>query len=255
MTLESNRSYQRINNIIYDDSIPIIKLYQKSIDLMILDDVVIAYMNRYLQTFPDLWEPIDNQMKIIKVFYDVETTGTNVKLHGIHQISGCIEINDVVVEKFNFKVRPNQKAQIEAEALAVCNVTEEQIKAYPEMIVIYRLFVKRLSKYIDRFNPKSKAYLVGYNNRKFDDIFLRAWFEQNGDTFFGSWFWSESLDVIVLAGQYLLNRRLSMPSFKLRRVALELGIQVDEERLHDAEYDIYLTREIYRIVVGLELEI
>ena len=45
-----------------------------------------------------------------------------------------------------------------------------------------------------------------------------------------------------------------MPSFKLKRVAKELGILVEEEKLHDAVYNVYLTREIYRIVTGLELE-
>ena len=63
------------------------------------------------------------------------------------------------------------------------------------------------------------------------------------------------MDVRVLAGQYLQERRSSMPSFKLPRVAIEVGIEVDENKLHDAEYDIYLTREIYRIVTGLEVEL
>ena len=32
--------------------------------------------------------------KVIKFFYDLETTGTDVRKHGIHHISGFIEIND-----------------------------------------------------------------------------------------------------------------------------------------------------------------
>ena len=59
----------------------------------------------------------------------------------------------------------------------------------------------------------------------------------------------------VLASQYLLKRRASMPSFKLKRVAKELGIVVEEESLHDAYYDVKLTRQIYRIVTGLQVEI
>ena len=46
-----------------------------------------------------------------------------------------------------------------------------------------------------------------------------------------------------------------MPSFKQQRVAKELGVQVDDSRLHDALYDVNLTREIYRIVTGLEMEL
>jgi DNA polymerase-3 subunit epsilon len=77
---------------------------------------------------------------------------------------------------------------------------------------------------------------------------------QNGDSYFGSWFYAGALDVMVLASQYLIKRRKNMPDFKLKSVAKELGIEVDETKLHDAEYDIYLTRAVYMIVTGLEIE-
>jgi len=193
--------------------------------------------------------------KIVKFFYDLETTGLNPKKHGVHQISGCIEVNNMVLEEFNFLVLPNQKAKIEVEALQKCNVTEEQILAYPEMYAVYKKIINMLKKYIDKYDAQDKAWLIGFNNRAFDDVFFRAWFEQNGDTFFGSWFWPDSLDVLVLASQYLIERRSKMPTFKLHRVAAELGLEVDEKKLHDAQYDIHLTRQIYRIVTGIDIEL
>lgn len=39
-----------------------------------------------------------------------------------------------------------------------------------------------------------------------------------------------------------------MENFKLATVAKFMGINVDEEALHDAFYDIYLTREIYKLM-------
>lgn len=193
-------------------------------------------------------------MKIVKMFFDLETTGVNPKRHSVHQIAGLIEIDGTVVEEFDIRTRPHPKAEITAEALSTCNVTEEEILAYDDMKVAYRKLINILERYIDKYNPKQKAYLVGYNNRFFDDVFLRRWFEQNGDNYFGSWFWNDTLDTLVLASQYLIGRRPSMPSFKLKRVALELGIEVDKTKLHDAYYDIYLTRQIYQIVTGLEIE-
>ena len=255
MILEENREYRREDNIIYRDNIAFIKLHQDFINISSFSKTVFDYMNRYLERFPQLFTYIESKMKIIKFFYGLETTGTNVKIHGIHQISGCIEVNDEVVEHFDFKVRPNPKAKIEPEALSHSGVTEEIIMEYPEMKSVHKKIVALLGKYVDRYNPKEKIYLVGFNNRKFDDIFFRAWFEQNGDDFFGSWFWGESLDVMVQACEYLINRRLAMPSFKLKRVALELGLDVDETRLHDAVYDISLTRDIYRIVTFREIEV
>ena len=172
------------------------------------------------------------------VFFDLETTGTNPGKHGIHQISGQIVIDGVIKETFDFHVQPNPKALIEDEALKVGNVTREQILAYPPMQQVYKEFVAMLGKYVDKFNKKDKFFLVGYNNAAFDNQFLRGFFLQNGDVYFGSWFWANSIDVMVLASAYLATRRPDMENFKLSTVARTLGVDVQSESLHDAMYDI-----------------
>ena len=186
-------------------------------------------------------------MKLL--FFDLETTGTNPARHGIHQISGMIEIDGVERERFDFKVRPNPKAEVLDEALAVGGVTREQIEAYPPMEEVYRDFVGMLSRYVNKFNKADKFFLVGYNNAAFDNQFLRGFFLQNGDNYFGSWFWSNSIDVMVLASQYLMGERHLMTNFKLSTVAAQLGVVVSEDKLHDALYDIYLTREAYHLMI------
>jgi DNA polymerase III subunit epsilon len=191
----------------------------------------------------------------ILAFYDLETTGLNYKQHCIHQLAGIIEIDGQVVEEFDYKMAPHPKAKVEKEALDKGRVTEDQVKAYPDQKIMFLKFKQMLNKYIDPYNPKQKAHLVGFNNRFFDDPFLRMWFELNGDQFIGSWFWNDTLDALVLASQYLLHRRADMPSFKQSRVAKELGLDVDEGKLHDALYDVQLARGIYRIVTGLDIEL
>lgn len=191
------------------------------------------------------------------LFFDLETTGTNFWQHGIHQISGCIEIDGEVVETFNFKVAPNPAAKIEPAALDVGGVTVEQVTSYTPMFEVFNEFQNMLSKYVDKFNKSDKFYLVGFNNASFDNQFLRAWFVQNATTekekaygnYFGSWFWANCLDVYVLATPYLFDIRSSMVDFKLKTVAQHLGISVDDSKLHDASYDIELTRAIYKKVV------
>ena len=192
---------------------------------------------------------------MIIIFIDLETTGTDLNTSGIHQISGAVEIDGKVVEEFDYKVRPHQGAIYSPGAMLICKVTKEELLSYPDRKEIYRKFTELLAKYVDKYDPKSKAHLCGFNNRAFDDPFLRTWFERNGDNYFGSYFYPDSLDAMVLASQYLLSRRAAMPSFKLKRVAKELGIVVDEAKLHNANYDIQLTRAIYRIVTGLEVEL
>lgn len=185
-------------------------------------------------------------MKLL--FFDLETTGTNPGRNGIHQISGQIVINGKKVEDFDFHVQPNPKAQIEEAALQVAGVTREQVLSYPAMGEVYAQFVAMLGKYVDKFNKKDKFFLVGYNNAAFDNQFLRGFFLQNGDNYFGSWFWANTIDVMVLATAYLAERRPEMKNFKLSTVAMFLGVAVSDDSLHNAFYDIELTKAIYEIV-------
>ena len=197
---------------------------------------------------------IKKDMRVVKVFIDLETTGNESRKHSIHQIAGIIEIDGEAVERFDFKVQPHPKCLYDKAVLEKSGVTEEQVKAYPPMKTVHKKIIALLGKYINKFNREDKAYLVGYNNRSFDDVFFRKWFIHNGDEFFGSWFYADSLDVMVLACEYLIPRRVSMTNFKLSTVAREIGLEVDEKRLHDASYDIGLTRDMYRIVTGIEVE-
>lgn len=183
------------------------------------------------------------------LFFDLETTGVKHWKNGIHQISGCIDIDGETKEKFNFKVRPNSKALIEKEALDVAGVTEEQVMAYPDMKEVYKQFISILTKYVDKYNKQDKFFLCGFNNNAFDNAFLRAWFVQNDDNYFGSWFWSNSIDTMVTATHCLMDKRHEMENFKLKTVCKTCGIEVDESKLHDAEYDIHLTRLLYYFTI------
>lgn len=185
-------------------------------------------------------------MKLL--FFDLETTGTNPARNGIHQISGQIVIDGKKVEDFDFHVQPNPKAVIEEQALSVAGVTREQVLVYPSMGEVYKQLVAMLGKYVDKFNKKDKFFLVGYNNAAFDNQFLRGFFLQNGDNYFGSWFWANTIDVMVLATAYLAERRPEMENFKLSTVAKFLGVAVSDDSLHNAFYDIELTKAIYEIV-------
>jgi DNA polymerase-3 subunit epsilon len=184
-------------------------------------------------------------------FYDLETTGTKFWKNGIHQISGAIVIDGEIKERFNFKVRPNDNSIIEEEALKVGNVTKEQIMAYPPMKDIYNQIIKIISKYVDKFDKKDKFHLVGYNNASFDNPFFRAFFVQNSDNYFGSWFWSDSIDVMVLASYKLMKYRSKMVDFKQSSVAKYVGIKVDDSKLHDADYDIEICIKIYNFITNL----
>ena len=184
-------------------------------------------------------------------FYDLETTGLKFWKNGIHQISGSIVINGEIKESFDFKVRPNESSIIDDEALKIGNVTKEQIMAYPSMKEVYSKLIVLLSKYVDKFDKKDKFHLVGYNNASFDNPFFRAFFVQNSDVYFGSWFWSDSIDCMVLASNKLRSKRSELVDFKQSTVAKYLGIEIDESKLHDAEYDIKICIQIFNKLINI----
>lgn len=189
-------------------------------------------------------------MKLL--FFDVETTGVKHWKNGIHQISGFIDIKGEVKESFDFKVKPYPMAEIEPDALQVSGITKEHLDSYPPMETVYKQLVQILSRYVSKFNKQDKFHLVGYNNASFDNNFLRAFFVQNKDNYFGSWLWSSAIDVMVLAAEHLKEVRHEMVDFKLMTVAEQMGIEVDHSKLHDATYDIELTRDIYYRITNIK---
>lgn len=194
-------------------------------------------------------------MAIKKLFYDLETTGTNHMKHSIHEASFMMEIDGEIVETFELKFKPHPKGQIDPEALAVCNITLDQLNEYPDQAISYNKLIQFLDKYVDRYDKTDKIILVGYNSLGFDNKFLRMLFLLNDNQYFGSYFFSGGIDVLSMALEYLTDRRAQMPSFKLSSVAEELGMQIEESSLHGSSYDILITREVYRIVTGREIEI
>lgn len=185
-------------------------------------------------------------MKLL--YFDLETTGVKFWKNGIHQIAGIIEIDGEVKESFDIRVQPFKDAIIEDEALAVASVTRDDLLLYTPFKEAYLQIIEILSKYVNKYDKTDKFFLVGYNNASFDNPFFRAFFVQNGDNYFGSWFWSNPIDVFVLAGQKLISERHLMENFQQGTVAKYLGIKVDEDRLHDAVYDIEIMMQIYNKV-------
>lgn len=152
--------------------------------------------------------------------------------------------------RIDIRLAPDPAATIEQEALDVAGVTLEQVQSYQPMEEGYRQLVGILSKYVNKFDKRDKMYLVGYNNAGFDNNFLRALFTQCGDKYFGSWFYPNCMDVYVMVTPFLMGVRNDMKNFKLMTVARTMGIEIDENKLHDATYDIELTRDIFYRIIG-----
>lgn len=182
---------------------------------------------------------------IKRIFIDLETTGPYYWKHGIHQIAGIVDIDGKIVEEFDIRVRPNERAIIDDDALEISGITKADILKYPSQLDGFLALSKILNKYVNKFDKTDKFFICGFNNSKFDNDFLRAFFVQCEDKFFGSWFWPNPIDVYILASEHFIDRRLEFSDFKLKTVAKYIGLDVDDTKLHDGIYDIKLTRDIY----------
>lgn len=192
----------------------------------------------------------------MKICYiDVETGGVDPKKHALLQIGGIIEIDGKEKERFNFKLYPFENDEVSEEALEKTGISIKDLEEgveYRDPKIVYKEFCKILSKYVDKFNKKDKFFLVGYNSHSFDFQFMVEWFIKCGDPYFMSFFWYPSIDVMILAATMFMEDRSEFVNFKLETVYKEIvGEELDSSRLHDAMYDIEITKELYLTLLDI----
>lgn len=188
----------------------------------------------------------------LKAFYfDTETGGLDPVKSPILQFTGIVEVNGTEIDRINQYILPHKWSDVAIEALNV-NKIDKIYEESPEKFIteteFYHNLIKFLDRFINKYDTKDKLYLVGYNSHHFDAQFLRALFLRNGNNFYGSYFWNPSVDIMLLAMAACYGQRHLLGDFKLMTVAKSLGIELEEEKLHDAEYDVEITRELHKIL-------
>ena len=174
-------------------------------------------------------------------FVDVETTGLDPRRHGIHQIAGILKCPPRPV-RFDYRVRPFPRDEIDESALEVSGIRREELASYPDPATVYQRLRGLLDQRVDRYNPRDKFFFVGYNTR-FDYEFLRRFWEKNGDKYFGSYFWAPPLDLMTIAAFVLGAKRAELPDFKLPTVAKAIGLPLT--KAHDAAQDVKAAVALY----------
>lgn len=178
------------------------------------------------------------------VFVDIETTGLWSNVHSIIQLAYIIEIDGKVEEEVCLHCQPFPGAQIDARTLTVHGISEADWVTAPTEESLYNDFIDSLDNHINRFQKTDKAAFIAYN-AKFDESFIRALFIRHSNKYFNAYFDYPIIDAVQEAYRVLRSKKPTMPDFKLMTVAAELGLKLDTTKLHDALYDIQLTRDIY----------
>lgn len=184
-----------------------------------------------------------------RCFIDVETTGLSPERNGIWQIAGIVEIDGKVEDKFTFTFRPHHAAAWDTSARFM--VPPDVLDRLESGTVMtsseaYTELQHRLH-HVDRYDKSDKYFFLAYN-AYFDWNFLQAFFLQHGDKYFGSLFAYPPIDIAVLAAECLQDERLTLQNFKLPTVAKHFGIEIQEDRLHEAGYDVELAHGLYHAI-------
>lgn len=185
-------------------------------------------------------------MKIL--YIDTETTGLDPYSNAIIELAGILEVDGFVQESFLISMKPDSDQTIDQEALNAIGKTEEEILSYPSQKEGFSIFLKFLESYVNPFDKNDKLFLVGYNIHAFDVPFLRTFFNRNKNKYFGSYFHHPSIDVMLLIAYFAMKQKDKLPNFKLATIAKSLGIEVKDEMLHNAMYDVEITRDIFKLI-------
>jgi DNA polymerase-3 subunit epsilon len=182
-------------------------------------------------------------MKILNV--DIESTGLDHNHHEITQISGLVEVDGVIVDKFDIRMRPNYPERAAPQALEKTGMTIEKLMVLPPREEGWAEFKAILDKHIDRFDKTDKFYMLGYNVL-FDKNFISALFKEQDEKYFGAYFFFEVIDVMPLAMLFRMSGKLDCKNLKLTTVCEALGIPFAEGTAHDGLYDIVQTVRAFK---------
>ena len=188
-------------------------------------------------------------MKII--YLATEKGGPDTNVCALLQLSAAIEIEWQVVEKLDYYIKPYPTDPlITKEATDKHGITAEIIQKnegnkFKDPHLVFTDLKEKLAKYVDPYNKQDKFFMVGYNIISYDDVVLRKFFGKNNDSYYGSWFWYPPIDMMAICADVLLSKRMEMPNFQLATVAQYMGIKIEENQLHNAMYDVKITRELF----------
>lgn len=181
------------------------------------------------------------------IWIDIETTGLNPHRHAIVQIAGIVEVDGVMGERWNLRLRPDTNAEIDETALVINGLTRERMEEHPYSAA-------RGCEMLRGILSKYERYIIAGWRVAFDVRFLSALFEMHGGfpDFEAQRTRYPLLDVAPMAVAYLADinalHKAAPFSLNLGNVADYLRVMPMGE-LHDAETDVRLTREVYRALL------
>ncbi len=190
-------------------------------------------------------------MNINKILWiDTETTGLNPAKHGLRELAYILIIDGQEVKKDVLQIDPrtykHKMIEIDNKALELSNITIEDFDNYDDSAYAFDRF-STLLEYIDKEDKNDYFTLAGFNV-KFDNDFLREWFDDNGDfdaEDFNSYFHYKIIDVFPLVFNLKHLGLIDTKNDKLKTVCEYFNIPIDA---HNALSDIEATKNLYELI-------
>lgn len=185
-----------------------------------------------------------------KLYVDAETTGTDPKKHGLIQFSAVAVVDDVRVGSINLNIMPFTGIdEIDDGALEHNGVSREELFSGDRLIPkeAHYQICAFLGQFVNKFDKSDKFIWLGYR-AGFDADFAREFFLKNGDSYYGSWFFTPPLCVMTLSAYILQKHRYKLENFKQITVFNflypEMATFWPEDGWHDSMFDIDRTIDI-----------
>lgn len=173
---------------------------------------------------------------------DLEMTGTDANRHEIIQIAAILLDKKTLKEKSRFSsfIKPKHWSRRDPEAMAICNISWEQVKNAPTLTSVLKKFTKQFGNNLIPTNYGGNidftflptAYKKAKIKYPFDYHTLNLW----------------PLSYIYMAKRKKLINKKRFAGFRLEDIAEDLHIKVPLNR-HDAMVDCELEAEILRKLV------
>lgn len=177
------------------------------------------------------------------IWIDTETTGLDATTAGLTEVACIIEIDGVEKEKILMHIDPstyNREVTIDEKALATTGKTMDDLSGYGDSGCYFDNFIETLDKYVDKFDKNDNFKINGYNT-KFDVAFIKEWFTDNDNKYYGSYFDYKELDVFALVGYIKHLGFIDTKDEKLKTVCEHFGIELDAHKAFD---DITATKRL-----------
>lgn len=175
---------------------------------------------------------------------DLETTGLDKNSTSVTQIALVHYNGEQRLSDFNMYVRPQEHLNFELGALKVTNKTFADYSKHQDREEAAKLLVHYLVRQVFPSAGNKEIKIVGHNVA-FDVVRLRDFLASYNITGWDSVFSYRLIDTATI-GQFLRDTGvIKLDKMSLGNLAKALGIEVEDNKLHDALVDVDLTFKCY----------